>query len=77
MTAGIVIRCDGTPTDRPNMSLERCRAFLPTTALSPDEARHVHGKPRGWTGRWRPGPAGVYRTEDLCPACSPTPETQP
>ena len=39
MSAGITLRCDGTPADRPGMALERCRAWLPTPALAPDEAR--------------------------------------
>lgn len=79
MTATVVLRCDGTPTDRPGMTLERCRAYLPTPAHAPDEARHGHGITAGWTQEWLPamstGPAPATRTwrvRDLCPACSAT-----
>lgn len=78
MTAGVIVQCDGTPADRPGMALERCRAFLPTPALSPDEARHVYGRPAGWTSRWDPAtwPA-PSKLQDLCPACARTPEATP
>jgi hypothetical protein len=73
MTAGIVIRCDGTPADRPGMSLERCRAFLPTRAWTPLDARALYGQPAGWTSRLV-GHDHLRRREDLCPACSPSPQ---
>jgi hypothetical protein len=62
MTARIVLSCDGTPTDRATIPLSRCRAALPTPALSPAEARYGHGYPAGWT---RTGDS-----RDLCPGCS-------
>jgi hypothetical protein len=69
VSAVVLIRCDGTPADRPTMTLERCRAYLPTradpvgpegvpVAAARDEASRVGYAHDPATGR------------DLCPACA-------
>jgi len=65
----LVVHCNGTPEDRPEMGLEACRAFLPTRATTVDEAR-VEAIGKGWAVRqdpetW-PAPSAL---QDICPAC--------
>lgn len=62
MTAGITLFCDGTRHGQP------CRGRLLTGAQSPDEARHLFGKPAGWTSTWEAFAPRTYRARDLCPS---------
>lgn len=60
MTIAIVVRCDGTPADRPSIPLAECRASFPTqtefVGLAIDQAVD-----HGWS---RDG------KRHLCPACT-------
>jgi hypothetical protein len=60
VTARLLICCDGTPADRPGMTLERCRAFIPSRSPSRFGARRQAFE-AGWS--WAEG-------RDLCPACT-------
>lgn len=62
VTFRILIRCDGTPAERPLMALEQCRAFLPLTP-APAEELVAAANAAGWTVRDRDG-------AHLCPACT-------
>lgn len=70
MTVALLVRCNGTPADRPGMALERCRAFRPTSATTIDAAR-AEAIRAGWRTRWDPAtwPAPSVQ-QDLCPACA-------
>lgn len=67
MTVRLLIACDGTPAERPGMTLERCRAYYPTRVdvWSPDHRRDTFREAgaHGWT---------VDRVDgrDLCPSCT-------
>jgi hypothetical protein len=56
----LLVRCDGTPDDRPGMALERCRAFLPV-----DRASHEGARNEATAQGWR-----CSLDRDLCPACA-------
>ena len=60
MTATIVIRCDGTPADRPSIPLGQCRAALPT-----HQTRAVDGLDEALRHGWT-----VVDGRDLCPSCT-------
>jgi len=60
VTVRLLVQCEGTRADRPTVSLERCRAALPTTETLPAGAQHA-ARLAGWT---------QHHGRDLCPACS-------
>lgn len=59
----ILIRCDGTPAERPLMALETCRAFLSLPADRPDTELALALNSAGWRVREEDG-------KHLCPACT-------
>jgi hypothetical protein len=61
MTLRMAVACDGTPAERPDMALGRCRAFIPTVDVRGSWAL-MEARKAGWTLK----PTGG----DLCPACS-------
>lgn len=60
MTTALIVRCDGTPADRPGMALERCRAFLPLPLVGPVRLAEL-ANAAGYR---------VLRDRHLCPACA-------
>lgn len=70
MTIRLLVSCDGRPSDRDTIALEKCRAFLPVLVSTVGEARAV-ALSSGWSTRWDPGtwPATSMQQE-LCPSCT-------
>ena len=67
MTARLLLQCDGTPADRPTMTLERCRAFLPARAdvIGPEGVPLVEARREAAAAGW-----SRDDDRDLCPACA-------
>lgn len=69
MTVRLLVQCDGTPDDRPGMTLETCRAFLPVAPLYLPVSQTIdpdHSINFAYQAGWSQTPAG----RDLCPACT-------
>lgn len=70
----LIITCQGTPAERPTMTLERCRSFLPvvpqwtplTQLIDPDAAIND-----AYLLGWSRTPGG----RDLCPDCTTSQRT--
>lgn len=61
MTFRVLVTCDGTPTDRPGMTLHRCRAFTTFPAgTAPELTAALNAA--GWMIRHRD-------RAHLCPSC--------
>lgn len=67
MTARLLLQCDGTRADRPTMTLERCRAFLPSRAdvVGPEGVPLVEARREAAAAGW-----SCHDYRDLCPACA-------
>jgi hypothetical protein len=60
MSVSVVVRCDGTPDDRPSIPLGQCRSSFPSRQPLVDQAI-ADAVNHGWS---------IVGDRELCPSCT-------